>query len=77
MKRPFFFPLFLIRFLAPQIETRFPPGLLAPTLVTLPSMSRVPDAPFWLQCWTPRSRIFSELDASLASPFGVGRLQCS
>jgi hypothetical protein len=24
------------------IETRAPPGLLAPTLVTLPSMSRVP-----------------------------------
>jgi hypothetical protein len=30
------------------IETRSPPGLLAPTLVTLPSMSRVPRAPFLL-----------------------------
>jgi hypothetical protein len=29
------------------IETRPPPGLLAPTLVTLPSMSRVPRAPFF------------------------------
>jgi hypothetical protein len=29
------------------IETRSPPGLLAPTLVTLPSMSRVPRAPFF------------------------------
>ena len=29
-------------------ETRSPPGLLAPTLVTLPSMSHVPRAPFFL-----------------------------
>ena len=33
---------------ARSIETRSPPGLLAPTLVTLPSMSRVPRAPFFL-----------------------------
>jgi hypothetical protein len=30
------------------LETRSPPGLLAPTLVTLPSMPRVPRAPFLL-----------------------------
>jgi hypothetical protein len=30
------------------IETRSPPGLLAPTLVTLPSMSLLPVAPFLL-----------------------------
>jgi hypothetical protein len=29
-----------------RIETRSPPGLLTPTLVTLPSMSLVPFAPF-------------------------------
>ena len=33
---------------ARSIETRSPPGSLAPTLVTLPSMSRVPRAPFFL-----------------------------
>jgi hypothetical protein len=31
-----------------SIETRSPPGLLAPTLVALPSMSRVPRAPLKL-----------------------------
>jgi hypothetical protein len=29
-----------------RIETRSPPGLLTPTLVTLPSMSLIPFAPF-------------------------------
>src|SRR4029077_6693630 len=33
--------------LLPFFETRSPPDLLTPTLVTLPSMSRVPRAPFF------------------------------
>src|SRR5437667_885449 len=31
-----------------SFETRLPPGLLAPTLVTLPSMSLIPSAPLKL-----------------------------
>ena len=61
---------------ARSIETRSPPGLLAPTLVTLPSMSLISSAPFADFGKAEERNILSEEFVELVVRTDPGPLNC-